>query len=107
MDHYFRVDIRLFLNTDDGTKYVSDRGKIKTTHGKVLWNQMGGDLWISGPIVLYFRGIHVFSEKNCRETGVAWKTEAAKIKSALSCLHSWFYSAQGGGPPGTLTGQAR
>ena len=38
---------------------------------------------------------------------MAGKIEAAEIEFALSRLHSWFYSASGGGPPGTLIGQAR
>jgi len=38
---------------------------------------------------------------------MARKIEAAEIELVLSSQHSWFYSAPGGGPPGTLTGQAR
>ena len=68
---------------------------------------MGGTPRFPGPFLLYFRGTHVFSKKNSGKTCLAGKNEAAEIEFALSRLHSWFYSASGGSPPGTLTGQAR
>ena len=107
MDDHFWIDIRLFPYTDDGTEHVPDRGKIEEADGKILWNQVGSAARFPGTFLLYFRRNYVFRKENPGKTGLAGKIEAAKIKFALSRLHSWFYSASGGGPPGTLIGQAR
>ena len=107
MDDHFWVDIRLFPYTDDGAEHVPYRGKIEETDGKILWNQVGSAARFRRSFLFYFRGNHVFGEENPGKTGLAGKIEAAEIEFALSRLHSWFYSASGGGPPGTLIGQAR
>ena len=68
---------------------------------------MGSAARFRGSFLFYFRGNHVFGKENTGKTCLAWKIEAAEIEFELSRLHSWFYSASGGGPPGTLIGQAR
>jgi hypothetical protein len=35
---------------------------------------MGGDPWIPGPVLLYFRNNHVFGKENPGKTGLAGKT---------------------------------
>ena len=107
MDDHFWVDFRVFPYTDDGAEHVPDCGKIEAANGKILWNQVGSAARFRWSFLLYFRGNHVFGKENPGKTGLAGKLEAAKIKFGLSSLHSWFYSASGGSPPGTLIGQAR
>ena len=80
MDDHFWIDIRLFPYTDDGAEHVSNRGKIETADGKILWNQVDSTARFPGSILLYFRGNHVFGKENTGKAGLVGETCLPKDK---------------------------